>query len=180
MLLASLLGCSREKPEMLDGPGMVYVDSDYRTEYANVLDFDSLEGHPLFAVAFLGYGEDRMEFRHTYVEGLFASLGDFAVEQVGHMDFDGDEWYLIIPRYDNYVDIKDLATGEEHTVYNGEPFTVKCNLSDLHPNIEISVDIYGGYAFSPQISGEGKLVADENLWDITDYAVMDENANAQE
>ena len=29
--IASLFGCRHEKPDMLDGPGMVYVDSEYRS-----------------------------------------------------------------------------------------------------------------------------------------------------
>lgn len=32
-------------------------------EYANVFEFDNYEGQPYFAVAFLGYGEDRRGFR---------------------------------------------------------------------------------------------------------------------
>ena len=39
--IASLFGCTPKKPQVLDGPGMEYKDSDYRTIYANVLDFDS-------------------------------------------------------------------------------------------------------------------------------------------
>jgi len=177
-MIAALFGCTA-KPQILDGPGMVYKDSDYRTDYANVFDFDSYDGQPYFAVAFLGYG-DRMDFRHTYVEGIFESLGDFAIEQVGHIDYEGDEWYLIVPRYKNDVNIKNLGSGEVHTIYNGDAFTVKCNLSDVHPNIEINTeDGYGAYKFSPQIGGDGRLVTNTDIWDITDYSVMDENSYVQ-
>ncbi len=180
-ILASLFGCSPKKepqknkaPEVLDGEGMVYKDSDYRSDYANVFDFDSYDGTPYFAVAFLGYG-DRMDFRDTYVEGIFAELGDFAIEQVGHIDFEGDEWYLIVPRYMEDVEIRNLETGEVHTIYNGEAFTVKCNLSDLHSNIEISTEQnLSGHIFSPQIGGDGRLVENPDVWDITDYTVMEE------
>ncbi|MBQ3054726.1 MAG: hypothetical protein IJC88_01330 [Oscillospiraceae bacterium] len=168
--LLALFGC---KPTVLDGPGMVYVDSDYRTEYANVLDFDSLDTQPMFAVAFLGYG-DRMDARHASVAGMFEALGDHAIEQVGHIDYEGDEWYLIIPRYKEDVVITNLDTNETHTVYNGEAFTVKCNLSDLHPNIEISTEQnLSGHKFSPQVGGDGKLVPNPEVWDITDYTVME-------
>ena len=174
-VIVSLFGCTLKKPQVLDGPGMVYKDSDYRTDYANVFDFDSYDGLPYFAVAFLGYG-DRMDFRHTYVEGIFKDLGDFAIEQVGHIDYEGDEWYLIVPRYKEDVDITNLDTGEVHTIYNGEAFTVKCNLSDLHSNIEISTELnLSGHKFSPQIGGDGKLIKNPDVWDITDYSVMDEN-----
>ena len=179
-LVSSLFGCGVKKPQVLDKTGMVYVDSDYRTDYANVFDFDNYDGQPMFAVAFLGYG-DRMEFRHTYVEGIFRDLGDFAIEQIGHIDYEGDEWYLVVPRYKEDVDITNLDTGEVHTIYNGEAFTVKCNLSDLHSNIEISTELnLSGHKFSPQMGGDGRLVSNPDIWDITDYSVMDENLYIQE
>lgn len=173
-LIASLFGCSSPKPQVLDKTGMVYQDSDYRSIYANVFDFDSLETQPMFAVAFLGYG-DRMEARHTYVEGIFGNLGDSAVEQVGHIDYEGDEWYLIVPRYKEDVIITNLETGEIHTIYNGEAFTVKCNVSDLHSNIEISTEQnLSGHKFSPQIGGDGKLIENPDVWDITDNSMEGE------
>lgn len=170
-VVAAISGCVTEKPQVLDGPDMEYKDTDYRSIYANVFDFDSYDGQPYFAVAFLGYG-DRMEFRHTYVEGVFQELGDLAIKQVGHIDYEGDEWYLVVPRYKEDVDIKNLDTGEVHTIYNGEAFTVKCNVSDLYSNIEISTEQnLSGHIFSPQIGGDGKLVENPDVWDITDYSV---------
>ena len=170
MILAAILALFGCKPT--DKPGMVYVDAEHRSDYANVFEFDSVDGTPHFAVAFLGYG-DRMEFRHTYVAGIFESLGDHAIEQVGHVDYEGDEWYLIVPRYKDAVTITNLDTEETHTVYNGEAFTVKCNLSDLHPNIQISTEISETHTFSPQIGGNGRLVTNADVWDITDYTVME-------
>ena len=173
LVIALLTGCASVKPQVPDKTGMVYKDSDYRSIYANVFDFDSLDTQPMFAVAFLGYG-DIMDARHTYVENVFADLGDFAIEQVGHVDYEGDEWYLIVPRYMEDVDITNLDTGEVHTIYNGEAFTVKCNLSDLHSNIEISTEQnLSGHKFSPQIGGDGKLVHNPDVWDITDYSAIE-------
>ena len=178
-LIAPLFGCSEKKIEVLDGPGMAYVDSDYRTVYANVFDFDSHEGKPYYAVAFLGYG-DRTDFRETYVKGVFDSLSPAEIEQIEHIDYEGDEWYLIVPRYRDVVDITNLDTGESHRIYQGEAFTVKCNLSDLHSNIEITAeDSYGVYKYSPQMGGDGKLITSADVWDITDYSVMDENMYVQ-
>lgn len=165
----SLIGCNAVEPQVLDGDGSVYNDADYRTDFANVLDFDSCEGTPYFAVVFLGYGEDRWETGKEYIERVFASLGDELITQVGLFRFEGDEWYLVIPRYKEYVDITDLETGEKQTMYQGMPFLVRCNVSDLHPNIEISTDVHGGHSFSPQMGGDGRLVAAESVWDITDY-----------
>ena len=181
-IIASLFGCSAtNEPEVVDKPQVtdetqtseVHKDSDDRSIYANVFDFDSYNGTPMFAVAFLGYG-DRTDFRNTYVEEIFNELGDFAIEQVGHIDCEGDEWYLIVPRYKEDVDITNLDTGDIQTIYNGEAFTIKCNLSDLHSNIEISTELkLGGHKFSPQIGGDGKLVPTPDVWDITDYSVTE-------
>jgi len=171
VMILGTVGCTAVKPPVVDGPGMEYKDADYRTDYANVLDFDSYDGQPMFAVAFLGYG-DIMDARHTYVEEIFADLGDFAIEQIGHIDYEGDEWYLIVPRYKEDVDITNLDTGEVHTIYNGEAFTIKCNLSDLHSNVEISTEMnLSGHKFSPQMGGDGKLVGNPDIHDITDYTV---------
>ena len=58
---------------------------------------------------------------------------------------------------------------------------MKCNLSDLHPNIEITTEHnYGGYKFSPQMSGDGRLATNTDVHDITDYGVMDKNLYIQE
>lgn len=162
-----------ETPQILDGPGMVYRDEDYRTEYANVLDFDSYEENPSFAVAFLGYG-DRMEFRDTYVNGIFADLSEESLAKIEHFDFEGDEWYLVIPRYRESVDITHKESGKTVTVYMGEAFTVRCNLSDLHSNLEIvTVNRNGVCRFSPQMGGDGRVVTNAAIHDITDYTVME-------
>lgn len=171
-IISNLFGCG-EKPQILDGPGMAYHDADYRTEYANVFDFDNYEGQPYFTVAFLGYG-DRTDFRNEYVKGVFESLDSKAIENIQHIAYEGDEWYLIVPRYKNPVYIKDLSTDAEYTIYQGEAFTVNCNLSDLHSNIEIyTEDGFGAYKFSPQMGGDGRLVTNTDVHDITDYTVME-------
>lgn len=135
--------------------------------------------HPYFAVSFLGYG-DRIDYRNIYVESVFECLRNSAIEQVGHIDYEGDEWYLIIPRYKEDVDITNFDTGEVHTIYNGEAFTVKCNLSDLQSNIEISTAIgLSGHIFSPQIGGDGRLVQNPDVHDITDYSVINSYAQGE-
>ena len=57
-ILASLFGCGKHDPYILDGPGMEYVDSEYRTEYANCLPFEDIQGSPYSAIVYLGKGED--------------------------------------------------------------------------------------------------------------------------
>lgn len=161
------------KAESPEKPKVESSDKSSLSEYGKLFGLDYQEGQPQFAVAFLGYG-DIMEFRHTYVEGVFESLGDFAIEQVGHINYEGDEWYLIVPKSKSDVIITDVDTGEEHIIPNGEAFTVRCNLSDLHSNIEISTETeLGGHYFSPQVGGDGRLVPSPVVLDITDYTVLD-------
>ena len=147
-----------------------YKDFEYRTEYANLLDFDSLERNPYFAVAFIGYSSKKiMERRIEVIADIFRTVDKKDIEKIEHFDFDGDEWYLIVPRYKEYVDVKSLDGSKMYTSYGGEPFTVKCNVSDLYPNIEIMTDIHGGHSFSPQMGGNGRLIRTEDIWDITFY-----------
>ena len=61
-ILASLFGFGKHDPYILDGPGMVYVDSEYRHEYANCLPVGDWRGEPYLAIAYL-------------VNGLFALHG---------------------------------------------------------------------------------------------------------
>ena len=178
-LSALLFGCT--EPELIvdDGPGMAYYDADKRTEYANALDFDNYEGQPYFAAAFLGYG-DMMDFRNAYIKDIFDSLPEEKIKKTAHFDCEGDEWYLIVPRYKEDVYITNLDTGEVRTVEDGDAFTVKCNLSDIYPNIEISTEMnYGAYKFSPQVGGDGCLVTNTDVCDITDYPVSDEELSIQ-
>ena len=72
--LANLFGCTAKKLHMLDGPGMVYVDSEHRTEYANTLPFDELEGYPYCAVVFLGKGEIGEANRKKYIDKFIKNL----------------------------------------------------------------------------------------------------------
>jgi len=154
--------------QMPDG-GAEKNDADNITEFAKALNLDSCEGNPDFAVAFLGYGEELWEQARLCIEDIFSSLDEELITQVGCFNFEGDEWYLIIPIYKADVDVKNLNTGEIKTMHQGFPFTVKCNLSSLHSNIEISTDINEGQSFSPQMGGDGRLVTTDCIWDITEY-----------
>lgn len=167
--VAGIVMFAAKRMHKLDGPDMVYRDSDYRSEYANLLDFDSYDGHPYFAAAFLGYGGTNEE-RKTQVMDFFVSLGAAEYDKIEHFDFEGDEWYLVIPRYRDEVVITDLETGEEHIVYNGTAFTVRCNMSDLHSNIEISTSSgLDAHSFSPGLDGKGELSKNNDVWDVTLY-----------
>ena len=75
-ILASLFGCGKNtpfEPQILDGPGMEYVDSEYRNDYANCLPFDDIQGEPYLAVAYLGKGEIGKENKDVCIDKLFNS-----------------------------------------------------------------------------------------------------------
>lgn len=164
-ILANLFGCTSLKPQILDGPGMVYVDSEHRTEYANTLPFDEIEGYPYWAVVFLGKGNEGEANREYYIEKLFSALPKESLDKIKHYDFEGDEWYLVIPRYGDRNDIISLYGDEKEKHINyGEAFTVKCGR-----NIKIVYYNNDGYEFYPQIDENGRLICTENVWDITEY-----------
>ena len=73
-ILASLFGCGKHDPYILDGPGMVYVDSDYRTEYANCLPFENIQGSPYLAIAYLGKGEDGKANKDVFINKIFEKV----------------------------------------------------------------------------------------------------------
>lgn len=178
-LFGGLFHVKLPKIEILDGPGMVYVDSEHRTDYANQLPFTD-EDRYMWAIAFLGRGEAGEHNGQYYIDRYFSSLSEEARSAIRHFDFGGDEWYLIVPRYWEYNEITRLddAGNEmaEHSerVQNGEPFIIRCNPQVGSSNIKISLSIYGGYTLSPRIDPEtGRLAADENVLDITEYDRVD-------
>jgi hypothetical protein len=120
------------------------------------------QGDELYAVAYLGYNvEDPMQCAKDYIN----FDGELPIAQTA-----GDEWYLIIPRYsDTEVSISPLDLSESFVVGeqilhidNGNPFLIRCNVSDIMPNIYMRLkSSQGEVDFSPFISlkGDGELVA---------------------
>lgn len=164
-ILAGLFGCKAPEPQILDGPGTVYIDSEHRTEYANVLPFDELESRPYWAVAYLGSGEIGEENREKYIGKLFSDLPEESRAKIKHYDFGGDSWYLVIPRYPDENDI--IQNGDEDNavcIQSGEAFTVQCGT-----DVKICMYTHGGHEFTPQIDENGKLICTEDVWDITEY-----------
>lgn len=86
MAICLLFSC---KPEMLDGPGMEYVDGEYRTVYANCLPFDESKGPPYLAIGCLD-GIDNIE---NYLNELFKGLSDEQLSKIGYYEFEGNQTY---------------------------------------------------------------------------------------
>lgn len=126
----------------------------------NHVDFDGEDlnfgDEHLYAIKFLGYGDQ------VDLSGIDA---DF-------IDVYGDEYYLIIPRFEDtevkikmldYGDFSDMDSPEMLTVFtskNSDPFVLKCNVSDIYSNVAVIIKGSGGSAgFSPRISLEdGSLI----------------------
>lgn len=169
--IASLFGCA-EKPQILDGPGMVYVDSDYRSAYANALEFDwdEAEGYPMFAVAYLGKGDGISEKRDAFLHKAFPNMSDEELAKVQHFDFGGDEWYFVVPRYENDVDVTNTDTGERSYLMEGEAFTTNCK-----GNLVIEDYTHGGHKYAPSLDEKENLVATDDVVDITGYLQTNNN-----
>ena len=91
----------------------------------------------LYAVAYVGYGEDAAlaEYRGQYLDGTSVPV---------HYVSDG-ETYLIIPRFADMtlrLYVNDMETSSKTLIYEEEncrPFAVRCNVSDIFPDVTISL-----------------------------------------
>jgi hypothetical protein len=162
-ILASLFGCGKHDPYILDGPGMEYVDSEYRTEYANCLPFEDIQGSPYLAIAYLGKGENGKANKDVYINKIFESLDSEKISQIKTFEFEGDDWFLVIPKYRNLVSLKKGDEELTQAAYTGEAFALRCG-QDVTVNIFETKEI--NYLLSASEAGE-LGGTDENVWDIT-------------
>ena len=166
-LIAGLFGCKTPEKELviLDGPGMVYVDSEHRTEYANTLPFDEIDDTPYWAVVYLGNGETGKNAANEYIEKLFSELSEKKRREIGHFDYGGEKWYLVIPRYGEENEL--IQNGDEKNLrraYDGTPYTINCG-----NDVEIHISIYGGHRITLDTDENGRLICTPDIWDITEY-----------
>ncbi len=169
-ILASLFGCTKPEPQILDGPGMVYVDSEYRNEYANCLPFDDIHGAPYFAVAYLGKGETGRTNKDIYTSSLFESLGEDKIKSIPCFEFDGEDWFLVIPRYKDEVTL--IKDGEEaiKNIYE-TALIVKCNSDIVIEAFNVSDKKY-----TLAVDEKGNLKdTEQNIWKSEDATWDDEH-----
>ena len=169
-MITSLFSCNAKKPDMIDGPGMSYNPNDYQTEYANAVDFDSAVGDPCFAVVYLKQNDDFD--KDSFIGSIFPTLQTTSFEDIQLFEFGGQHLYFVIPRYNDYVNIINTNTNEKNIVNNGMPFFVRCS-----DNIEIGVDSNGGRKYLLKIGEDGKLVASDNVLDMTEYDSFSESVS---
>lgn len=125
------------------------------------------EDDQLYAVAYLGY--ITIEDMDYYLENFLDE------EETPLYYFSGDEFYLIIPRYED-MEVRlyrnDLATMEkalEQECEPGKPFIVQCNVSDIFPDVTVELTYNGETVeFSPYISlKDGSVQVGERGLNIT-------------
>ena len=166
-LFVTLFGCKLpgEKPFMLDGPGMVYVDSEHRTEYANTLPFDEIEDYPYWAVAYLGEGDEGEKAAKEYVEKHFSELSEEKRRAISHYDYGGEKWYLVIPRYGEENEL--IQNGDKKNLQkadDGTPYIINCG-----GDVEIYIVMRGGHKITLDTDENGRLTGTPDIWDITEY-----------
>ena len=166
-LFATLFGCKLpgEKPFMLDGPGMVYVDREHRTEYANTLPFNEIDDYPYWAVAYLGEGDEGEKAAAEYTEKLFAELSEEKRRAISHYDYGGEKWYLVIPRYGEENEL--IQNGDKKNLKkadDGTPYIINCG-----GDVEIYIVIRGGHKITLDTDENGRLICTPDIWDITEY-----------
>ena len=172
-------GLAREStpvPRIFNRPELVIVDvygnkAEEVTEFpkTNTSKRDNIpfEENRLYAVAYLGYVtiEDMDYYLQNYLDE----------EDIPNYYFSGDEFYLIIPRYDE-MEVRlyrnDMATMGKELVREckaGKPFIVQCNVSDIFPDVTVEL-VYNGETveFSPYISlKDGSVQVGEKGINIT-------------
>lgn len=154
-----------KSPFLLDGDGMVYVDEDYRTEYANALPYDEYHSESkdsYFSAVYLGKGEDGRQNASAWINRLFAGkLTEEKLNAIAHYDFGGEDWFLVVPRYPIEVTITpDNDSTKAQTTPDATPFTVSCNEAKLY------ISSYGGRECILKADSNGKI-SDGNAWDIS-------------
>ena len=132
------------------------------------------ENNQLYAVAYLGY--ITIEAMDYYVENYLDE------EEIPQYYFSGDEYYLIIPRYED-MEVRlyrnDLATmGKtlEQECEAGKPFIIQCNVSDIFPDVTVELTYQGETVeFSPYISlKDGSVQVGDRGLNITKQNVSEE------
>ena len=139
-----------------------------RTTAANEISDVKWSEKDLCAVIFLGYGESFATVSATEIfkEACekfpsLKSVTKFAAEA------EGDEIYYIIPRYgDATVTVNEYRFDMENMkeiigmeLYRGggEPILIRCNISDIHPNVKVAVTANKEMVTFSPTSGTGDM-----------------------
>lgn len=140
-----------------------------------------------WAIAFLGTlsdGESPQDLLAgtDYLED-YPFLGDITSRQV--VTYQGKEVYCVVPREENAAltvqEIIDQEPGETLYEGDGQPVILVCNVSDVIPNLLVTVTASDGsqVSYSPTLSlcdGSVALPADSAIYDFSLYSPYSTNA----
>lgn len=132
------------------------------TKYAKKLKFE--DNDQLLAIFYLGGLEN--EYDYSIINKYYS---DKEIEEFEKIELEGEECYLIVPRYAQDITISSLTmtedggTLEKSVIKTSVPFLLKCNVSDIFSNAEIKFNYRGkDYKYSPYISlKDGSVVTED-------------------
>ena len=157
-------------------------------------------------VYFIDYTADFMGTgRQEQVKTLFPYLENLPADH--RIECDGDEWYVIVPASEDWTITINSSTWDGNTFENvkgeelarvsdGLPFLLRCNVSDLHPNVVLtatnrsrSVSWYPEYnLYAGEVFGNEDFVILDSINDFVNTGYLynmegswycDANANDQ-
>lgn len=135
------------------------------SEYALGISFS--DDSKLLGLIYIGGSEDSYDY--TIVDKYYTKA-----EQEGFItaELGGEELYLVIPRYNSETYLNKLEmtengeTKKELYMMSMPPFFVKCNVSDIFANAEITFNYKGKeYIYIPYISlKDGSVVVEDFVY----------------
>ena len=144
---------------------LVLYHINMESEYSYAIDFKNDE--QLLGLIYLGGAE--VNYDYSIVDKYYTKEEQ---EQFVLAELGGEELYLVIPRYETKTYLNKLEMGEngetikQNHMMSMPPFFVKCNMSDIFSNAEISFNYKGKeYIYSPYISlKDGSVVVEDFVY----------------
>lgn len=148
------------------------------------------------AVAFLGYCEDSLDEIEDYLTAINMDMGDYSfvmeIAEEYRIDAEGEELYCVVPKNDDdtvtisewVIDEYNDWQGEEgnvlyHEENNGNPVLIKCNVSEIVPDVLITItDAEGNVSrMVPYISRmdstlQNSLADEKPFYDFSPYSLF--------
>ena len=156
--------------------------SPYLENFRQILETDDF-----CAVAHLGYLDGSYYEIMSHVEdlGMLEEFPFLEIPKENYLPLAGGELYAVIPADANaaitvYTGVMDetdftVKAGEKLAEFTGgEPVLLKCNVSEIMPNVVLEITANGVmHTYSPSLSGEnGQLVETGGVYDFSPYDAL--------
>ena len=157
--------------------------SPYLENFRQILETDDF-----CAVAHLGYLDSSYYEIMSHVEdlGMLEEFPFLEIPKENYLPLAGGELYAVIPAdadsaitaYTGVMGETDFTVkaGEKLAEFTGgEPVLLKCNVSEIMPNVVLEITANGVmHTYSPSLSGEnGRLVETDGVYDFSPYDVLE-------